>query len=182
MPLTPVDPSRRDVLRAAIAGSGSLLWAGVLAELSAAASPAGTSAGRSPGPAAPHFAPKAKRVIFLYMTGGVSHVDSFDPKPKLFADHGKTVTLDDWQGKPGKFTRYPQEARTGRSARAASAGIEVSDLFPHVGACVDDLCVIRSMQVGPHQPLRGDARHAHRVVHVRPAEHRLLGELRPGDR
>ena len=55
-------------------------------------------------PRPPHFPAKAKRVIFLFMTGGVSHVDTFDPKPKLYADHGKTVTLDHPETKIGPAT------------------------------------------------------------------------------
>ncbi len=115
------------------------------------------------------------------MTGGVSHIDSFDPKPRLFAGASKTVRVDNFQGKPGDFTMYlkaPQFAfRPG-----GSCGTEVSDLFPHVRSVRrrplrDPLDV-----VGPHQPLRGDARHAHRVVHLRPAEPRRVGQLRPGDR
>ena len=78
------------------------------------------------------------------MTGGVSHVDSFDPKPRLFAGAGKTVRVDNFQGKPGDFVMYlktPQWAfRPG-----GSCGTEVSDLFPQVRTVVDDLCVIRSM-------------------------------------
>ena len=78
------------------------------------------------------------------MTGGVSHVDSFDPKPKLFADHGKTVTVDNGRASPASSTAI-SKSRNGTSSRAASSGIEVSDLFPHVARCVDDLCVIRSL-------------------------------------
>ena len=83
-------------------------------------------------------------MIFLYMTGGVSHVDSFDPKPRLFAGADKTVRVDNFQGKLGDFMMYlksPQFAfRPG-----GACGTEVSDLFPHVRSVVDDLCVIRSM-------------------------------------
>ncbi len=130
-------------------------------------------------PKAPHFPAKAKRVIFLFMTGGVSHVDSFDPKPKLFADHGKTVTVDNWQGKPGKFnatsksrsgTFKPRGKMRHRGQRPVPAHRRVRRR--HVRDPLDE--------VGPHQPLRSDAGDAHRVVHVRPAEHRRLGELRPG--
>jgi hypothetical protein len=109
------------------------------------------AADRSPSPSADplapkptHFRPRASRVIFLYMTGGVSHVDSFDPKPRLFAGANKTVRVDNFQGKPGDFQMYlksPQFAfRPG-----GSCGTEVSDLFPHMRSIVDDLCVIRSM-------------------------------------
>src|SRR5262245_39661993 len=69
------------------------------------------------------------------MTGGASHVDSFDYKPKLFEDHGKTL-------KNGKFLSQ----RKWEFKRHGQSGIEVSDLFPHLAECVDDLCVIRSMK------------------------------------
>jgi hypothetical protein len=59
---------------------------------------------RSPPPAA--FSAKAKRVIFLYMSGGVSHIDSWDPKPKLFADAGKTVPVNEFQGRKGDFNMF----------------------------------------------------------------------------
>jgi hypothetical protein len=79
------------------------------------------------------------------MTGGVSHVDSFDPKPELFAHHGKQITVDNWQGKLGEFTRYLKQPNWAFKPGGES-GIEVSDLFPHVRDVVDDLCVIRSME------------------------------------
>lgn len=128
--------TRRNALRS-LAG-GSLLLPGLLSEL-LAADPDGTvatgAAGVGGGPRPPHFAPKAKRVIFLFMTGGVSHVDTFDPKPVLNSKHdrkhkdGRYYKGADW-----KFRRY------------GASGIEVSDLFPHIGSVIDDICVIRSMQ------------------------------------
>src|SRR5437867_796541 len=98
--------TRRDALRAAFGGAGSLLMAGLLADLSRAEDPsASLRVGGDPlAPRPPHFAPRAKRVIFLFMTGGVSHVDSFDPKPALFRDHGKTVAIHEWQGRAGNFS------------------------------------------------------------------------------
>ncbi len=174
-------PTRREALRRAAGGLGSIALSVMLSEMSEA----GTRSSAGPAdPLAPrpgHFAPKARRVIFLYMTGGVSHVDSFDPKPKLFASANKTVRVNNFQGRPGDFTLYlksPQFAfRPG-----GSCGTEVSDLFPHMrsvrGRPLRDPVDV----VGPHQPLRRDARHAHRVVHLRSAEHRRLGELRPGYR
>src|SRR5437667_388070 len=113
---------------------GSLLLPGIISELLAGESQ--TSVPENPlAPRAPHFPAKAKRVIFLYMTGGVSHVDSFDPKPQLTLDHGKKVrNRFSLVRTPFAFKHY------GRS------GIEVSGLFPHVGECVDDICVIRSMK------------------------------------
>jgi hypothetical protein len=131
-------------MKFAFGGAGSLLAAGLLHEMCAADEARGASADPL-APKAPHFPAKAKRVIFLFHTGGVSHVDSFDPKPKLFADHGKTVTIDEWQGKPGKYNRYLKKPQWEFKPRGKS-GIEVSSLFPHMGDCVDDLCVIRSLK------------------------------------
>src|SRR5579884_3124193 len=83
---SPSAPHRRALLRSLV--GSSLLLPGILADLLAA------DEGRSSNPLAPrkpHFAPKAKRVIFLFSTGGVSHVDTFDPKPRLIAADGKTL-------------------------------------------------------------------------------------------
>ena len=79
------------------------------------------------------------------MTGGASHVDSFDPKPELFADHGKTISVDNWQGKLEEFTRYLKRPDW-KFKPGGQSGIKVSDLFPHMRGIVDDLCVIRSME------------------------------------
>jgi len=92
--------------------------------------------------AKPHFAPKAKRIVFCFMPGGVSHMDSFDPKPKLAELDGKPAKLDNyvagpnrkWLGSPWKFQQYGQ------------SGLTVSELFPLIGTVADDLCVVRSMK------------------------------------
>ena len=125
--------SRRRVLRSL--ASGSIILPGLLSELLAEGSPPREAADPL-APRPPHHAPRAKRVIFCYMTGGVSHVDTFDPKPRLLADHGKKTAAT-----RGQFlTRSPYEFRP-----YSSCGTEVSELFPHVGACMDDICLIRSM-------------------------------------
>ena len=93
-------------------------------------------------PRATHFRARAKSVIFLYMDGGVSQVDSFDPKPRLARDHGKpfAAKIEPTQfDNIGKTLKSPWEFK-----RYGKSGIEVSDLFPHVGSTVDDLCVVRS--------------------------------------
>jgi hypothetical protein len=137
-----IERNRRQFLRAALGGSGSLLLAGILAELSAAEE---RRHGDPQAPRAPHFTPRARRVIFLFMTGGVSHVETFDPKPRLFTDHGKTVTIHEWQGKPGKFDRFLKKPHWAFRPHGR-CGTEVSALFPQVAGCVDDLCVIRSLK------------------------------------
>ncbi len=103
-------------------------------------------AGANPfAPRVPHHVPKARSIIFLYMDGGVSQVDSFDPKPRLAREHGENprdkfkvdATQFDDVGiilqSPWGFKRYGE------------SGLPVSDLFPHIGSCADDLAVIRSM-------------------------------------
>ena len=120
------------------------MFPGLVAEL--LAQDGGTAAAADPLlPRAPHFAPKAKRVIFLYMSGGVSHVDSWDPKPRLFADAGKTVAVDEFQGRKGDFKMFAKRPQWD-FAPHGRCGTEVSALFPHMAGCVDDLCVIRSMR------------------------------------
>ncbi|HAM71782.1 MAG TPA: DUF1501 domain-containing protein, partial [Verrucomicrobiales bacterium] len=93
-----------------------------------------------------HFPGKAKRVIFLFMNGGVSHVDSFDPKPRLTLDHGKEVVLNHPEtiNRPGYeklFLKRPQWEFRPRGR----CGTEVSTLFPHIAECVDDIALVRSM-------------------------------------
>ncbi len=135
--------TRRRMLRQTAAGFGSLALSALLADESKAADArkAGPQDALSPRP--PHFPARAKRVIFLFMTGGPSQVDTFDPKPKLQRDDGKDLPFAKPRvqfaqtGKllasPWKFKKYGQ------------SGIEVSELFPEVAQCVDDLCIIRSL-------------------------------------
>ena len=103
-------------------------------------------------PRGPHFAPKAKRVIHLFMNGGPSHMDTFDPKPELNKWHGKLLPEEN---------RFKTERKTGAAfgspfsfKRHGESGLQVSELFPHVAKHADDLCVIRSMQadVPNHEP------------------------------
>ncbi|MFM7214634.1 MAG: DUF1501 domain-containing protein [Verrucomicrobiota bacterium] len=135
-------PARRGFLRSLV--GGSTLLPGLVSELLAEDSRRGAAIDPL-APHPPHFAPKAKRVIFLYMSGGVSHVDSWDPKPKLLADGGRTVSVNEFQGRKGEFQMYLKRPQWTFRPRG-QCGTEVSDLFPHMARCVDDLCVIRSMK------------------------------------
>ncbi len=136
--------SRREFLQRAAGGCGALALHALLAdELRAESLSADDNDPLAPKP--PHFAPKAKRVIFMFMTGGVSHVDSFDPKPSLFASQNKTITVDNFQGKLGQFSMFLKSPEW-KFQPGGQSGIEVSDLFPHTRSIVDDLCVIRSME------------------------------------
>lgn len=130
--------SRRGFIQSAVAGS--LLMDGLLSELLTAGSSDPLAVKK------PHFKAKAKSVIFLFMSGGVSHVDSFDPKPKLIKDHGKQVKFDhpETRNRPGYEKLFLKKPDWKFSPRGKS-GIEVSDLFPHVGKQIDDIALIRSM-------------------------------------
>src|SRR5207248_4420066 len=84
------------------------------------------------------FAPRAKRVIFLFMNGGPSHVDTFDPKPGLVKVEGKQP-----DGKKTKGTGFmPSPLKFNRCGRN---GIEISETLPNIGSIIDDICVVRSM-------------------------------------
>src|SRR3989454_4457300 len=94
---------------------------------------------------------RAKRVIFLFMNGGLSQVDSFDPKPMLDKYHGKPLPGGEiaTERKTGALMKSPFAFK-----KYGKAGIEVSELFPHVGECADDICFIRSMHtdIPNHEP------------------------------
>lgn len=129
--------SRREFLRRASGGFGALALAGLWSELQAASTDP-----LAPHP--PHFPAKADRVIFLFATGGTSHVDTFDYKPQLIRDHGKSVTASRWLNKPGNFDRYLIKPHWDFKQYGQS-GIWVSDLFPHLGSVIDDICVLNAM-------------------------------------
>src|SRR3954462_1261218 len=123
--------SRRYFLRSLL--GGSLVMPAVVGRLLAE----DAARGDALAPRPPHFPGRAKRVIWLYMSGGVSHVDSFDHKPRLFEAGGKRLNNRTYLRPLWEFHRYGE------------CGTEVSDLFPHVAGCVDDICLIRSMH-GDH--------------------------------
>jgi hypothetical protein len=90
-----------------------------------------------------HFAPRAKRIVFLFMKGGPSHVDTFDPKPLLTRDHGKPFPFQEPRIKfaeTGKLLKSPWTFQ-----QYGQSGLPVSELFPNVAQCVDDLCIVRSL-------------------------------------
>ncbi len=140
--------SRREMLARCANGFGGLALAALCADpvygATAAESTADAALRRNPlAPRLTHFPAKAKNVIFLFMDGGPSQVDTFDPKPRLAREHGEPIKMKveptqfDNVGKvlgsPWEFHRYGE------------SGIPVSDLFPHVAMCVDDLAIVRSM-------------------------------------
>jgi len=154
LPLT-----RRELLARSGTGFGLLGLAGILkdsgllaGDLTSKEAIAGALSQAGPStPKAPHFAAKAKRVVHLFMNGGPSQVDTFDPKPALEKYHGQPLPSGTLRTErktsgayksPFKFQKYGQ------------SGIEVSELFAKTAAHIDDMCVIRSMQadVPNHEP------------------------------
>src|SRR6266581_1905789 len=94
-------------------------------------------------PRLPHFRPKAKSVIFLFMDGGPSQLDTFDPKPRLAKEHGQPIKV---KVEPTQFNNVGTVLQSPwKFKHYGKSGLPVSDLFPNVATCVDDLCVIRSM-------------------------------------
>lgn len=132
--------SRRRMLQSCSTGFGAVALAGLLADT------ATTKAADLPAGAAlrtPHHPPKAKHVIFCFMSGGVSHIDSFDPKPRLQKDHGKPM--------PVKVERTMFNdngnimASPFKFAPAGKCGMPISNMFPHIAKVADELAVVRSM-------------------------------------
>lgn len=153
MPHHPINPehlflTRRQMLARCGMGMGALALNGI-PELVAEA--ADTDLSLSPlAPRPSQFPGKAKHVIHLFMNGGVSHIDTFDPKPELTKLHGEKLPKMLKTERPtGAAWKSPF-----KFSRRGECGLEVSELFPHVGSMADDLCVIRSMHadVPNHEP------------------------------
>ncbi len=135
----PYGMTRREVLRRSAVGFGSLALASLLADES-------RGAGESTNPLAvkpPHFPARAKRIILLFMTGGPSQVDTFEPKPLLQRDDGKPLPFEkpkvqfnattNLLKSPWNFKQYGE------------AGLWASDLFPNVAKHLDDICMLHSL-------------------------------------
>jgi hypothetical protein len=149
--------TRRQLLHRCGMGMGAVALANIMAQAGFTSAVSGATSAAASGytnplaPRAPHFAPKAKRIIHLFMNGGPSQVDTFDPKPALHRFAGKQLPIE----------YMPTERKTGAAMpspfpfqKYGQSGIEVSSLFPNVARNIDDVCVIRSMQadVPNHEP------------------------------
>ena len=131
---------------------GMLALTGLLADEGLLGTARADAGGGGPlAPKKPHFSAKAKQVVHLFMNGGPSHIDTFDPKPELTKQHGKPLPVRNLRterktgaamGSPFKFKKHGE------------SGIEVSEIFSQVGECIDDIAVIRSMyaEVPNHEP------------------------------
>jgi hypothetical protein len=138
------DGSRRAWLQSASCGFGALAFSHLAALEATASGPTNPLA-----PKAPHHTPKAKRIIFLFMQGGVSQVDSFDRKPLLDRHNGKQMSFTDSRTAANTGDRKPTHQRVMKSPwtfrQYGESGRWVSDLFPETGKLVDDLCLIHSV-------------------------------------
>jgi hypothetical protein len=135
--------SRRQILKTFANGFGMLGLAGLFSDelMSRAAGAVASSNPLSIKP--PMYAPKAKRVIFFFLSGGPSHVDLFDPKPRLAIDNGKPLPFPQpklVRTKTGNLLASPFKFK-----KHGQSGIEVSELLPNIASCIDDICVVRSM-------------------------------------
>ncbi|MGC3972736.1 MAG: DUF1501 domain-containing protein [Pirellulales bacterium] len=152
--------SRRDLLQRTGFGMGAVALSGLMNEWGLAApaaveqpasSAAPSPAGSSLAPKAPHFAPKAKRIIHLFMNGGPSQIDTFDPKPALKKYDGKILKSELKGDKRVGGAGFPSSFKF---AKHGQSGVEISELFPNLAKHADDLCVIRSTKtdVPNHEP------------------------------
>ncbi len=156
--------TRREFIKDTFCGFGGLAFASILH-----AEELRNPSSKNPlAPRSPHFQPKAKSVIFIYMAGGPSHLESFDPKPLLNKLDGQPRPME--FGK-AEYQFVQDDAKLMGTHRTfkkyGESGIEVSDLFPHIATCVDDLAVIRSCY--------GDS-----VVHSAAQYELFTGRLTPG--
>jgi hypothetical protein len=141
-PHFPLAQSRRDFLCRAGGGFGALALSWLLARDGQAGEP---KAANPLAARAPHFQARAKSVIFMFMVGGPSAIDLFDPKPGLQKHHGQPLPKS--FGMPvSQFTKgdTPLLASTRKFSRHGKSGLDVSDLMPHLAGCVDDIAFLRS--------------------------------------
>ena len=143
--------TRRDALRCVGNGFGMMAFAGMLGNSLAKAMPLAGPDGATLGAAKLDYPQRVKRVIFLFMNGGLSHVDSFDPKP----------ALDKYDGQPLPGGTVKTERRTGELMKSpfkfkkyGHCGMDVSELWPHLGEVADDICWVRSVytDIPNHEP------------------------------
>ena len=145
--------SRRELLRRCGTGFGALALADIMNQ-AGLMTPAVVQASEVVNPLAPKLAPltaKAKHVIHIFLNGGPSHVDTFDPKPALEKYSGKSLPIENLKTERKTGAAFPSPFKF---QKYGESGIEVSELFPHLGEVIDDVAVIRSMHadVPNHEP------------------------------
>ncbi len=155
--------SRRGFLQDTAAGFGWLAFSSLLTE---AARAAGTGTYQGPlAPKAPHFPARAKRVIFFFMQGAPSHLDTFDWKPDLAKAGGQTASGDAAGGKGGKLLAPQFDFKA-----QGKSGLMISELFPHLSKHADDLCLLNGMNTSnAAHPQASIALHTGSINFVRPS-------------
>jgi hypothetical protein len=157
--------TRREFVRDAFCGFGSIALASILHQERLRADDGVVN---PLSPKLPHLNPKAKAVIFLFMSGGPSHLETFDPKPLLNQLHGQSRPKEFGDVKYQFISPTAKLFGTKRTFRKyGESGIEVSDLFPHLGQCVDDMAILRSC-------------HGDMVVHSAAQYELFTGRIVPG--
>ncbi len=144
--------TRREFLNRCGMGMGALGLATLLGDAGMATSASAESSDLNPlAPKKPHFPAKAKHVIHIFLNGGPSHVDTFDPKPALTKYAGKPLPTGNLQTERKTGAAFPSPFGF---KRYGQSGLEISDIFAEIGGCADDLCIVRSMQADlpNHEP------------------------------
>ena len=176
--------TRRELLQRSGMGMGAVALSALLGESgSLNAAPLVATAMNPMAPKQPPLPAKAKRVLHLFMNGGPSHVDTFDPKPSLARYGGKAIPITlKTERRTGAAFPSPFEFK-----KFGKSGIEVSEIFSHVGEQVDDLCIIRSMcsDIPNHEPSLmmmncGEVRQV-RPVGLQGSEHGPASSFRGGE-
>jgi hypothetical protein len=153
--------SRRELLKTTSCGFGALAFAGLFGKVAKAAVDSNPLAARQP-----HFAPKAKRVIFMFNQGGPSHVDTFDHKPALERDDGKSPSsTGNYKAGNRKLMKSPFAF-----SPSGSSGLPISELFPNLAQHADDLCLLNSLHTDlPNHPQASVQMHTGSFQFVRPS-------------
>src|SRR5262245_31873373 len=146
--MLPTPPCRRDFLTTSAGGLGLAALASLLREdgLLAAETPGAHAPGSPLAPRPAHFAPRAKACICIYLEGGPSQLDLFDPKPRLNELHGQPLPESMTRNVRFAFIQKAGARILGsprKFSKRGGCGMELSDFLPHLGACADDLCLVR---------------------------------------
>ncbi len=152
-----VQKTRREFLTTAAGGIGGLALAAFLAKEGIGGETAAPKAVNPLAPKPPHFTPKATNCIFIFLSGGTSQVDLFDPKPKLNELQGQHVPESLLDGARFAFIQKDSAVLMGsprKFAKYGESGMEFSDLLPNIATCADDIAMVRSMHTEPfnHHP------------------------------
>src|SRR5438132_9803285 len=143
-----VDFVRRQFFTSSASGLGALALASLLQHDGLLAADSSADAANPLAPKPPHFAPKAKNCIFFLPEGAPSHIDLFDPKPKLNDLHGQKLPESMTQSVRFAFIQKESAVLLGSNRKFIPHGkcdMELSDFLPHLGTCADDICLVRSI-------------------------------------